>query len=268
MTMENIFDKITNLIPKPKEEDVQRLQELEHPELAPQKNELKSVVARWQKDPKPDDTKFILQELKPTINSAMTSYAPGMDKSLAVKAANLALDAMRTYKPDFGTDPKTHAFHTLKRLNRYAMQRNNIMPQSEGTYSDEKKLQQVQLEFEDQYGREATIGELADITGWNTRKVDRLLNGNIVLNDSSTLSDESRKDTQTSSDVTDEDYFEYVYASVGPIDQKIMEWTSGLHGKPALPNNQIAQRLHITPAAVSQRKAKIQQLMSDVRGLV
>ena len=71
-----------------------------------------------------------------------------------------------------------------------------------------------------------------------------------------------------STDVTERDFFEYVYRSGGPLDQKFMEWSSGMHGKPALSNQEIAKRLHITPAAISQRKAKIAEKLSEVRGLL
>ena len=49
------------------------------------------------------------------------------------------------------------------------------------------------------------------------------------------------------------------------IEQKIIEWSSGLHGKQRLSNNEIARRLGISPAAVSQRRNKIDRLMSEVR---
>ena len=67
--------------------------------------------------------------------------------------------------------------------------------------------------------------------------------------------------------MTDDDYYEYVYNSVSPIDQKIMEWASGKGGK-TYSNMEIAKMLHITPAAVSQRKAGIQKKLSMVRSLV
>jgi DNA-directed RNA polymerase specialized sigma subunit len=124
------------------------------------------------------------------------------------------------------------------------------------------------MKYEDEHGREPSIGELADLSGYNTKKVTKILDGTMIVNDSSTLSEDSRQSSFTTKDVGEEDYWEYVYSSVGPIDQKIMEWTSGYHGKPVLSNNVIATKLGITPAAVSQRKNKILTMMSEVRGLL
>ena len=131
-----------------------------------------------------------------------------------------------------------------------------------------QRLMDISNRFEDDHGREPSVGELADMTGLNTRRIEKLLNGNTVINDTSSLSEESQESTFTQKDVTDEDYFEYVYSSVGPIDQKIMEWTSGMHGKPQLSNGMIASKLGISAAAVSQRKNKLLQMLSDVRSVL
>jgi hypothetical protein len=46
-----------------------------------------------------------------------------------------------------------------------------------------------------------------------------------------------------------------------PINQKIMEHSLGLHGQPRLPNHEIAKLLRLSPGAISQRKARIQQTL-------
>ena len=268
--MENLFDRIVKTVPPPKPEDVAKLNELDAAKQPdPTKPlPLKDLVARWQKNPTPEDTSEILHQLQPPIKSAMTSYAPGMDKQLSIKAATLALDAMKTYNPDKGADPTTHAFHNLKRLSRLSADRNSIIPQPEGARLETQRLMDLAARFEDERGREPSFGELADMTGLNTKRVAKLMNGNTVINDTSSLSEESKESTFTQKDLTDEDYFEYVYSSVGPIDQKIMEWTSGMHGRPQLSNGEIATKLGISAAAVSQRKNKIMQMMSDVRAVL
>lgn len=269
--MENLFERIVKTVPPPKPEDVLKLNELEKAKQGPDPSKplpLKDLVLRWQQSQSPEDTSEILHQLRPTIRSAMTSYAPGMDKQLSIKAATLALDAMRTYDPSKGTDPATHAFHNLKRLSRLGTARTAILPQPEGARMELQRLMDISNSFEDDHGREPSVGELADMTGLNTRRIEKLLNGNTVINDTSSLSEESQESTFTQKDVTDEDYFEYVYSSVGPIDQKIMEWTSGMHGKPQLSNGMIASKLGISAAAVSQRKNKLLQMLSDVRSVL
>jgi DNA-directed RNA polymerase specialized sigma subunit len=141
------------------------------------------------------------------------------------------------------------------------------MPISEVASREGRFLAKVRDDFIDTYDREPSEMELADMTGYTLKKVNKILNRDSVRSDSSMINDESHESTFTSKDVTDDDYYNYVYASVGPTDQKIMDWASGRGGK-IISNMEIAKRLRVTPAAVSQRKAKIQKLMSEVRGLV
>lgn len=269
--MPTIFETITEKLPKATEEQKKELELLEPTVVETTKAEdlpLKDLVVRWQQNPSDEDTAYLLHKLRPTINSAMTSYAPGHQKDLAIKAANLALSALRNFDPERGVDPTTYVFHNLKRLNRFANRRSNIIPLSERAMQEYNFLQQVKQDFEDTFDREPSDMELADRTGYSLKKVTKLLTGNKVTSETSTLNPESGNQTQFSSDLTDDDFIEYVYRSVGPIDQKILEWSSGLHGRPVLSNKEIAAKLHLSPAAISQRRAKLISMLEEVRGML
>lgn len=268
---ESIFDTITKKLPKATDEQLAQLQEVEDvalPTGQQKEPDIKDVIKRWQQSPNDADAEYLLDKMKPTINAAMTSYAAGHNKDLAVKAAMLTLKALSTYDPSYGTDPSTHVFHNLKRLNRIVNRRGNIIPVSEQASMEARYVYNKRAEFIDDYGREPSDLELADLTGYSMKKIDKILSRDKVKSETSTLNPETLNSTVASKDVTDRDYFEYVYRSVGPIDQKIMEWSEGAHGQPALSGKEIALKLRITPAAVSQRKAKILKMLSDVRGLV
>lgn len=268
--MDNIFTTLTNKLPKATPEELEQLDETitASPFEQFKGKTLKGIVLDWQQDKTPEKTEFMLKKLKPTINSALTSFAPGMERSLQIKATKLALEAAKTYDPSYGTDPSTHVFHTLKRLYRYGSKRNNILPVSERGYAESKYIRELMAEFEDAKGREPSAMELADRSGFSVKKINKILGANKIRNDSSTLNPETQNSYVSSSDLDDDDYFEYVYASVGPTDQKIMEWSSGKHGRPILSNMDIAAKLHVTPAAISQRRAKLQRMMSDIRGIL
>jgi len=268
--MENLFDKLTSKLPKATPDELEMLDEdiVVAPIEKYKKKSMKDMVLDWQKDRNPEKTSLLLKKLRPTINSALTSFAPGMEKSLQIKATKLALDAAGTYDPSYGTDPSTHVFHTLKRLYRYGAKRNNIMPVSERGYAETKYIKALMAEFEDAKGREPSAMELADRSGFSVKKINKILGANRIRNDSSTINPDTHQSYVGASDLDDDDYFEYVYASVGPIDQKIMEWSSGKHGRPVLANQEIAQRLHVTPAAISQRRAKLTNMMSEIRSLL
>lgn len=265
--MENLFDKLRNQLP-------QQAVDEQAPVVADNKTPMASLstddlVALWQKhQDDADATEEVLRRMRPTISSAINSYAKGMDDKLAVKAARLTLDALRTYDPSRGANPATYVFHSLKRLNRLGARAQNIIPQSEYASAESRLVREAFDRFVDDRGRDPSMSELADLTGLSVRKLEKVLDRGAVVNESATLTEDSRKDTIGQSDLTDDDYFEYVYASVDPINQKIMEWSSGKHGVRPLSNNQIAAKLHISPAAVSQRRGKIQGMLSDARSLV
>lgn len=229
----------------------------------------RDLVTAWQKNQGSDElTTEVLKRMSRTISSAINSYAPGMERQMSVKAARLTLDALKSYVPDRGADPATFVFHNLKRLNRLGARAQNIIPQSEYAAAESKLVRDAMARFADERGRDPSMAELADATGLSVRKLASILDRDAIVNESATLTEDSRKDTIGQSDLTDDDYFEYVYASVDPVSQKIMEWTSGKHGVKPLSNNQIAAKLRVSPAAVSQRKSKIQRMLSDARSLV
>lgn len=267
--MENIFDIINKGLPKPKETaPADSVYTVSSKQPAVKDIPIRDLVLRWQKNQTPEDTSELLARMKPTITSAMNSFAPGMDDHLAVKAANITLNALKLYDPRAGAEPATFVFNNLKRLSRYSAKASNIIPQPEGVALERKRVQDIMAKFEDEHDREPSMAELADLTGISVKRLDRVLQSQQVLPESATLTQDSQQDRFGKSDVTDDDYFEYVYSSVGPIDQKIMEWSSGKHGVKPLTNNQIAAKLKMSAAAVSQRKNRIQGLMSDVRSLL
>ena len=272
--MDNIFTLLNNKLPKSKEQVQETKVQQSEPDIDRDVAEfsklpIRDMITKWQKDSKPEYTAVLLDKMKPTMSSAMHSCAPGSEANMSVKAAKLTLDALKRYDPSFGAEPSTYVFHNLKRLGRFAAKSGAIIPESESRRLDQIRVQEAFDRFVDRKNREPSWQELADITGMSKRRVESLItNASTVVSESSTLADDSMHDTVSQSGLTDDDYYEYVYSSVGPIDQKIMEWSSGLHGGKVLSNAAIAAKLHISPAAVSQRKARIQMLLSDARGLV
>ena len=275
--MENIFDRLTKDIPKHEApaKPAPAFNVNADPYATPipekwTKETILPVVGRW-RDPKTrkkGDMEALLNYLDPTIKSALRSYAPQQESGLRASAATIALNSMSLFDPDKDTDPATYAFNSLKRLSRLSADRSSIIRLPENARYSIGHLQDASARFEDRYGREPSVMELADMTGLAEKRIKTLLGYPSVVSETSTLNEETGDPMAGNGKaLTDEDYYDYVYRSVPDTDKKIMEWTSGIGAK-AVSNNEIAKRLHISPAAVSQRKAKIQQMLSDVRGLL
>lgn len=235
---------------------------------AQQKSAIQSAITRWQTGDK-SAAGQILQYLKPTISSALRSFAPGQQNTLNIQAAKLALSSMSTYDPSKNVQPSTHAFNALQRLNRVRRQRQNIIHVPQDTVYKFNIIQQKSAQLQDQLGRQPTTQQLADSLGMSQKKIQQITSrSNGIINDSLAVSQMTGQSTFSTKNVSDKDYIDYTYRSLGPIQQKIMQWSLGLNGKKMLSNAQIAKKLSISPGAVSQRRLKINNLLSQVRGLI
>lgn len=231
-------------------------------------DQLKDTIIRWQRTGDKGDLKYLLNAMKPTIASAISSFAPGQEARLAIPAASITVKALRMYDPVHGTVPQTYVFTALKRLNRENARRSEMVHTPEDTALCRKFLMDLSAKYEDKYGTEPSAADLADLSGYSIKKVSRLLDTKAVVSTSSTLAEDDQKSVIGTKDITDDDYNDYVYASCSNNDKKILEWSTGLHGKPILSGIEIAKRMRWTPAAVSQHKDVIRQKMSEVRGLL
>ena len=235
--------------------------------VKPTQDDIVQTIADWQKKSTPENTKQILDFIKPTIDSALHTYTPGQQNTFRIKATSYALQSLRNYDVTKKASPNTFVFSNLQRLNRLRRQRQNIIHIPQNQVYMKQMLDNKAAQLQNDLGRPPTDQELSQALYISKRKLDKLRQQSSVTISQAMSQDPQGHQMLGKSDVTDMDYYNYVYSSVSPVDKKIMQWTSGYRTKP-LSNNQIAEKLHISPGAVSQRKNRIQQLMSQVRGLV
>lgn len=233
----------------------------------PTQDDIVQTIADWQKKSTPETTKQILDFIRPTIDSALHTYTPGQQNTFRIKATSYALQSLRNYDATKKVSPKTFVFSNLQRLNRLRRQRQNIIHIPQNQVYMKQMLDSKAAQLQSDLGRPPTDQQLSQALYISKRKLDKLRQQSSVTISQTMSQDPQGHQLLGASDVTDRDYYNYVYSSVSPVDKKIMQWTSGYSTKP-LSNNQIAEKLHISPGAVSQRKNRIQQLMSQVRGLV
>lgn len=228
-------------------------------------NSIDQDIIAWQKTPTPEATAKIIDYLKPTINSALKTYAPGAEDSLKIKATSYALNSLKNYDPKQKVAPKTYVFTNLQRLSRIKRQRQNIMHIPQSQIYAKMQLDKAIAKFNDQYNRDPSDQELADKLHISVKKIQKLMNqsAGTTINDSSAINMITGQSMYGNKDVTDQDYYDYVYRSVNPTDQLIMQYN-----KKNMSNNDIAKKLKLSPGAVSQRKANIQMMLSQVRSLV
>lgn len=258
--MPSIFDAIKGDLPK---RDAKTIIVKQQPAV-----QQDDVVSLWQKNNTPQNTQKVLQYLKPTIQSALHSYVPGQEASFRLKATSLALETLKGFDRTKNTSPTTYVFTGLQRLNRIRRERQNPIHIPQSQVYIKQMLDRKTADLQEKLGREPSDQQLSDYTGLSRKKLEKLRDNSIyTVSQSATNDPETGAQRMGDSGISDKDYYDYVYDSVSPVDQKIMQWSSGF-GKKTLSNNEIAAKLHLSAGAVSQRKAKIQQMLGQVRGLL
>lgn len=271
----NIFDRVVGTLPEPDQEYKDALEELSTPRDLSREplNKLsdEELVSVWTNENTPAQTSELLKRLSPTMDSAIRSYAGG-SPNMRISAANMALDACRSYDPGKGAKLSTHVFNNLMGLNRLSAKRSAVAPQVMYNRQLYNAMAKATGDYEDEHGVEPSLQYLSDTLGVPVKKVIQLQDegpgGEISM--SQQVGEADEKDTFATSDVTDEDYLRYLYTDYkdDPTSQKIIEWGTGMAGRKPLSNGEIARRLKISDAAVSQRKKKIQRRMEELRGLI
>lgn len=227
-----------------------------------------TVYKQWQTAQTPDNNTKLLKTVQPIIDTALTSYAGGQPSpAMRTKAKLMALKAMSAYNPNKG-NVKTHLLSQLQSLRRAAAQENNIISIPEQVGLDFQHLTETENQIRDQFGRDPTDDELADATGLSKRRIQKIKSFHQPVPESATIT-ENEDDTfdgGVASQIPGANnaynaWLDFVYEDLGPTDRLIMDMTLGRNGKRRTSNQQIAQRLRLSPGAISQRAAKIQAMI-------
>ena len=210
----------------------------------------------------------VLRELEPTITRAVSAFAGG-DQSYKTQARLLALDAVSSYDPSKGASLDTHVYGNLRRLQRLSAQRGNLTKVSENAALERLQIQRAIREWTADNGTDPTTEDISVATGLSRKRIDAVMNNKPVLSESMLQTPEGESlvgapDTDRALDL----YNHAIYDELDAKDRKIYEWCTGYGKGEKLPNTEIAKRLNMTPAAVSQRLNKISQKFIEGRRIV
>jgi DNA-directed RNA polymerase specialized sigma subunit len=214
----------------------------------------------WKKDPSEENYTKVLSSLKPTINSALYSFASG-DQTLMPRAYILAGEALGSYDATKGASLNTHVYNRLRRLNRFSAQRRQAVHIPENVRMDSGLLHRYTQTYQEKHGREPTVQQLVDGTGLSVRRITKARGGREHTESQRTgekgdlLTYTKRSPVQVWAD--------YVYHDLSDTDKKVFEWATGYGGSKILPKKEIAKNLGITGAAVSARVTKITNRLQE-----
>ena len=224
--------------------------------------EYEASFTAWQKNPNPQTAGAMVRQLQPAIDRGISAHVgKAASPNIRSKAKTMALQAARTYDPN-RSRLGTHMVNHLQGLKRVSRKSQQVLKVPERVSLDRAYVQNQRAEFEDEQGRDASMEELSDRTGLSLRRLQYIEQFHKPIAEGTLSSLDVGGEGTGFSPAVDDDpsdvWFDAVYGDMDPTNQKIMEWTLGMHGRPQLSNQDIAMKLRMTPGAVSQRKAIIQ----------
>lgn len=226
----------------------------------------------WKLNPTPEANANMLKSLNPTIDRAIHANVGVPNPLLRSRARSMTLKALQTYDPT-KSKLNSHIYNQLKGLKRYNAQMSQGVRLPERAVLDRRTMDNAVAELTDQNGREPSDNELADYTGFSTRRLAKLRQMRTAMTEGffSGLDrggdDEGGHMPAVARNDTSNVFLRAIYDDLSPLDQKVFEWSLGFNGQPMLQNQKIASKLRRTPGWVSQRKLLIQKMLDDAMGM-
>ena len=231
--------------------------------------EYKPAFAAWRQNQTPEGNAAFLQVLDPIVQKGIKLY--GGDSPVSTSSGRLlALDAVRKYDPK-RSRLQSHLLNQMQGLKRINRQQSQVIRVPERILQENQKLRAYQQELTDELGREPSDAELTDKLGFSTARLTKIrkfqagmVTGQADARDPVSGGIASRLPGQHEAEDL---WANIVYQELNAMDQQIMEWTLGMRGHTPLSNQEVAKRLGRSPGAITQRKAKIQQLLDQEQKL-
>ena len=217
----------------------------------------------WKTEPTPERLGAIIKEYNPLIESEVRKFQGTLPpQALRSQAKRFTIDAIKNYDPSKGAKLSTHIVNTLQKLHRENYKYQQSVRLSEELQRGIGPFLSVKDSLTHELQREPTAEELADSLGWPLSRVERTerqAKGEML---GAALDFDPVDPYQETTDPR----LDYVYFDLTPIDKLIMEYTTGYGGKQQLSKKEIAKKLKISPAAVTQRSVKIAKKIREVLG--
>jgi DNA-directed RNA polymerase specialized sigma subunit len=207
--------------------------------------------AQWKDAPTDANYAAVFDEVKPIIDSAMTSFAGG-DKSLRTRANILTAEAIRSWDPKAGAALRSHVYSRLQRLQRVRAERGAAVRIPENVETDKRAVARFTSEYRDRQGVDPDLDEITDGTSISKRRIMRTRTREYPEGTQSTDKGDLPA-TKGKADV----WRDYVYHDLDARGKKVFELTTGYNGSEIVSKTEIARRLNVTPAAVSLRVNQI-----------
>lgn len=225
----------------------------------------------WVDEPSQKNLFNVVQHLQPTIQSSLASIG-GTDPNIRSKARVLTAKAIQTYNPEYGASLPTWVSQQLRQLTRDVRKSNNVLSVPENAQLEAYHLYRVEVDLEDELGREPTVEELADKAAMSVKKIESIRKKvRQVANEGSFESEDGSSALKNQTTDYSQEALDYIYNESDLKDKKLIEHSVGYGGADLWDNKTIMSKLKLTPVQLSRRKMRIgkriQDIMNDLESL-
>lgn len=222
----------------------------------------------WNKEQTPANTSALLSSLQPAIRKSVMKYIGTDDPVSMAQAKRLVIDALPRYDSR-QAQIETFIDRQIQPIMRWHSRRKSTVKMPDKMKMYAASIGNATRELEREFGRPPSSRQIADYTGLPLNKIEQVRKADKMLltgsyefgsgddEDVVTVEDQAVIDDQASANA----WLQYVHDDLSPIDQAILEHTTGLNGADVLSNTALAKKLKLSPGAISQRKARIQALL-------
>jgi len=216
----------------------------------------------WQAKDDEEARDKLLEAIAPAIERNIRGIPGGDANYLRIRAKILAMNAMAKYDPA-KSSLNTYLNHQLMPLRRTARQQLNVLGLPDRRLTAAWQLESAETELADELGRMPTTPELADKLSMSTNQIERVRRMAHARNTGSFLTADEEGQLGDPEAVVrrlpDEYRHQYVLSALhsDPKSALIYEHDERLHGREKLSTAALAEKLGVTPGAVSQRRSRI-----------
>lgn len=215
----------------------------------------------WKKSGETDQYALsqLFQSLAPLIRKISLNYTGNLPPAFIegeVKKQTLA--ALKTWNPDkaqMNTHIQTQCQKVLREVYRYQ----NPTRIAEESHLRVPAFQNIQANLQSQLGRPPTSLEIAREMGVGVSEIERLRAG--ARRDLGAI--EGGDKWKMGEEEKTKEILALIQYELTPDEQQVLEYTFGLNDKPELKQaKQIAQRMGVTQARISQHKKRISEVLN------
>ena len=231
-----------------------------------QKFDDKASIAEWQKTKDPAIFANLMVRYQPVIHSAVnrfktTGVAPA---TLRAQATTQVIKAINSYNPDKNTQPTTHIWNNLFKLQRTAMESLTSGHIPEYRNIKRSTFQITKDNLTDRLGYEPSAEEMADELSWDINEVSRM-NSELGGEVTASQAEFDFYGNSTIKEHPDRALAGYLYHELKGREKTVFEHTFGLGGKAILNNKEIAKKVKLNEMAVHRMKKKMSKKIQSYR---